>query len=59
MAQPENSSQSTPDSASKFFLFIGGTTSDAATSILKTSGIYYRQKMLQSTPKNWKRSPPY
>jgi len=53
MTQPENSSQSTTDSAGKFFLFIGGTTSDAATSILKTSGIYYRQKMLQSTPENW------
>lgn len=37
----------------RFFLFIGSTTADAAVSKLKASGVFYRQKMLESKPANW------
>jgi hypothetical protein len=39
----------------RFFLFIGSTTPDAATSKLKASGIRYRMKRLESNPENWER----
>jgi len=38
----------------RFFLFIGSTTADAAVSHLKASGIFYRQKKLESNPPNWR-----
>ena len=40
-------------SASRFFLFIGNATSDAAVSKLKASGLIYVQKKLESNPANW------
>jgi hypothetical protein len=38
-----------------FFLFIGSTLSETSTSQLKTSGIQYRQKMLESGEQNWQK----
>jgi hypothetical protein len=43
-----------PKPGEKFFLFIGTTTSEAAVSKLKTAGIYYQHKMLESGVENWK-----
>lgn len=39
----------------EFFLFIGSTTSDAAVSKLKTAGIFYQHKMLESRAQNWEK----
>jgi len=37
------------------FLFIGTSTPEAAISKLKASGVYYRQKRLDSSPENWQK----
>jgi hypothetical protein len=42
------------DRKDPFFLFIGSTVPDTATSSLKASGIHYRWKRLESLPDNWK-----
>ena len=44
----------TSKAGERFFLFIGSTTSDAAVSKLKTAGIFYHHKMLESGVENWK-----
>ncbi|TYB98392.1 hypothetical protein FXF53_17985 [Micromonospora sp. WP24] len=36
-----------------FFLFLGSSDREAAVSKLKTSGVPYRKKMLESRPENW------
>lgn len=38
----------------QFFLFLGATDSESATSRLRTDGRVYRKKMLQSRPANWR-----
>jgi len=38
-----------------FFLFLGSTTTDAAVSKLKASGVVYEHKRLESGPENWAR----
>ena len=42
-----------PKSGSKFFVIVGSYRTDAATSRLKASGIYYVAKSLDSKPANW------
>lgn len=37
-----------------FFLFLGATDSESATTRLRASGVIYRKKMLKSRPDNWK-----
>ena len=39
----------------EIFLFIGSAISDAAVSKLKTGGIFYHHKMLESKVENWKK----
>ena len=41
------------DDLAPFFLFIGSGDSEGSRSKLKASGIYYRRKMLESSPDNW------
>lgn len=37
-----------------FFLFLGATDSESATTRLRASGLVYRKKMLNSRPDNWR-----
>lgn len=37
----------------RYFLFIGTSNTETAVSKLKASGIYYRQKKMESRPENW------
>jgi hypothetical protein len=39
--------------SSGFFLFIGSSDSESAVSRLKTAGVPYRKKLLESSPENW------
>lgn len=41
------------DRTTRFFLFVGSTVADAAVSKLKASGVFYRQKRLESNRRNW------
>lgn len=43
-----------PADSRAFFLFLGSTDSESATTRLRASGSVYRKKMLNSLPQNWR-----